>query len=380
MNSEEAISFDNDEPGGGCPAFRVHSVTARPAAEKQSISKVEDLTRYFPFSDSEISSLKQVEKIFPVRIPSYYLQLIRDYSDPGDPIRKQCVPSLEEIRQMEDEKVDPLGEEKTSPVSCLVHRYPDRVLLLVTSRCFMYCRHCTRKRLWKNKVSDPSLADIAKAIAYITSHKEIREVVVSGGDPLTLPSERLDYILAMIKQCSNVEVMRIGTRAPVVAPERIDKVLCNILKQYENLWVNVQFNHPREVTPQAAAACKKIQRCGIPISNQSVLLKGINDDPEVMKELCHKLQAIRVRPYYLFQCDRVIGTSHFWTSVLDGITIMERMRGWTGGMCVPLFVIDGEDGKGKIPISPNYIVSFSADTITFRNYKNELFTYRDSHS
>lgn len=345
------------------------------AAYKNSLKSIDELWDFLPTCDEEKSKLKQVAKIYHLRIPLYYFSLIENPLDCKNPIRKQCVPSLEEIQGEAHERIDPLGEEKTSPIPCLVHRYPDRVLLLVSNRCFMYCRHCTRKRLWRSRVAEPTLKDIDLALHYIKENKHIREIIISGGDPLTLPTERLDYILSSISHLENIKSVRLGTRAPVVLPQRIDDSLCRVLEKYENLWINVQFNHPDEITEQSTLACKKLQKCGIPISNQSVLLKGVNDNLETMRELCQKLQSIRVRPYYLYQCDPVVGAWHFRTSIYKGTEILEKMRGFTGGMCVPTFVIDGVDGKGKIPIGPNYLMSMSCDGVNLRNYKNETFFY-----
>ncbi len=344
-------------------------------AYAHSIKNIKELTKKLPFYPEELNTLQKVEKEFHLRIPEYYLSLIRDKSDHTDPVYKQCVPSPEEIAGDIHEEIDPLGEVKKEATPFLIHRYKDRVLLLVTGRCFMYCRHCTRKRLWKGKNAEPTLKDIEESLEYVKKNKQIREIVVSGGDPLTLPTERLDYILSAISKIDNVEVMRIGTRAPVVYPERIDESLCRSLEQYDGLWINVQFNHPNEITPESTEACRKLQRAGIPISNQSVLLKGINDDPEVMKELCHKLQSIRVRPYYLFQCDPVVGATHFRTSIFKGVDIMEKMRGHTSGMCIPTFVVDGIDGRGKIPVGPNYVLSTSDEALTLRNYAYDVFEY-----
>jgi lysine 2,3-aminomutase len=344
-------------------------------AYRNSIKNIEDLSRFISIPEEDRPFLKQAIKTFHTRIPLYYFSLIKDLNDINNPIRRQCVPSIEEIKGEIHEKIDPLGEEKTSPAPCLVHRYPDRALLLVTARCFMYCRHCTRKRLWRCRIPEPTLKDIDLALSYVRQNREIREVIVSGGDPLTLPTEKIDYILSSIAEIKNVEVIRIGTRAPVVLPQRIEDNLCKVLEKYENLWVNTQFNHPEEITPQAILACRKLQRCGIVLSNQSVLLKGINDNVKTMLELCQRLQAIRVRPYYLYQCDPVVGAHHFRTSVLRGMDILENMRGYTSGMCIPTFVVDGIDGRGKIPISPNYVLSQSPDGLTLRNYKNETFFY-----
>lgn len=345
------------------------------AAYKNSLRSVDDLAQYLALNKTEKTSLTQVLRNYHMRIPAYYFSLIKNITDQNDPVRKQCIPSVDEIREEIHETIDPLGEEKTSPSSCLVHRYPDRVLLLVTGKCFMYCRHCTRKRLWKSKTSEPTLGDIDEALQYVTKNSHIREVIVSGGDPLTLSTERIDYILSSLSGIKNIEVIRIGTRAPVVLPQRVDDDLCAALGKYKNLWINVQFNHPAEITAESAYACRKLQKCGIPMSNQSVLLKGINDDSRVMLELCHKLQEIRVRPYYLFQCDPVVGASHFRTPVWKGVDIIEKMRGHTSGMCVPTFVVDGIDGKGKVPLGPDYLVSRLDDGVILRNYNHELFYY-----
>lgn len=345
------------------------------AAYKNSIKNIDDLSRFILISEEDKPLFKQATKTFHIRIPLYYFSLIKDLSDLDNPIRRQCVPSIEEIKGEIHEKIDPLGEEKTSPAPCLVHRYPDRALLLVTGRCFMYCRHCTRKRLWRCRIPEPTLKDIDLALSYVRQNREIREVIVSGGDPFTLPTEKIDYILSSIADIKNVEVVRIGTRAPVVLPQRIEGNLCKVLEKYENLWINTQFNHPDEITPQAISACKRLQRCGIVLSNQSVLLKGINDNVKTMVDLCQKLQTIRVRPYYLYQCDPVVGAHHFRTSISRGIDILENMRGHTSGMCIPTFVVDGIDGKGKIPIGPNYVLSQSPEGLTLRNYKNETFFY-----
>jgi len=342
---------------------------------KNVYKTMEDLDKVLVFPPQDKATLKKVESLYHVRVPEYYLSLITDPANPHDPIRLQSVPHAEELNDAQEADIDPLGEQSMSPVGCLVHRYPDRALLLVTGRCFMYCRHCTRKRLWKDQGAEPSLNDIQQAVSYIQSRPQIREIIVSGGDPLTLATERLDCILDMLKNIPHLEVIRIGTRTPVVFPQRIDESLCRVLERYPNLWINVQFNHPKEVTREAARACRRLQKCGIPLSNQSVLLKGVNDDAAVMKELCQKLQSIRIRPYYLFQCDPVVGASHFRTNVYKGIEILEQMRGHTSGMCIPTFVVDGTDGKGKIPLGPNYLVSQSPEKLTLRNYQFQTFEY-----
>ncbi|NQT28702.1 MAG: KamA family radical SAM protein, partial [Candidatus Omnitrophica bacterium] len=347
------------------------------SAYKDSFTSIEDIPGCINLSEIEKNLIRQVTATYQMRIPHYYFSLVQHSANPKDPIWRQCVPSVEEIREDIDGKIDPLGEEKFTPTPYLVHRYPDRVLLLVTGQCFMHCRHCTRKRLWKDKNSEPILKDIEEALDYVKKNRHIREVIVSGGDPLTLSTEKLDRILLAISLIESVEVIRIGTRAPVVFPQRINDRLCAVLSKYDNLWVNVQFNHPREITAQAVTACQKIQQCGIPISNQSVLLKGINDDQQTMTELCRKLQSVRIRPYYLFECDPVVGASHFRTPVSKGIELIKKMRGYTSGMCIPNFVVDGTDGKGKVPLAPNYLVSESEKGMLLRNYKDELFLYPD---
>lgn len=362
-NGEEAKSSLEEEPGGG--SFSSNG--------QEFIRDTEQLSAHLPFNQEEISTLKEVESSYHLRIPHYYFSLISDAFDRQDPIRKQCIPSLEELSQNSSETEDPLAEQEASVGSCLVHRYPDRVLLLVTNRCFMYCRHCTRKRLWAKNIKEPSLNDIESALDYIGSQEQIREVIISGGDPLTLSSSYLDKILSGVAACKNIQVVRIGTRTPVVFPQRIDDDLCRVLEKYDNIWINVQFNHPREITPKAASACKKLQKLGIPINNQSVLLKGVNDNLSTMLELCQKLQSIRVRPYYLFQCDSVAGTFHFRTSPFVGRALIEKMQGYTGGICVPNFVIDS--AEGKIPLGPNYLVSETERWLILKNYKNDLLFY-----
>ena len=342
-----------------------------------SINNIDALSEFIPLSREEKISLKKTTDIFRMNITPYYLSLIADVNDKKDPIRMQSIPDPRETVFTDEEFMDPLGEEKTPVCSCLVHRYPNRVLLIVTSRCFMYCRHCTRKRLWKRGLFKTPEAEIDKAIEYIRKTEAIREVIVSGGDPFTLSTSELSGILKKLAGIRNVKVIRIGTRTPVVFPGRIDDGLCAMLEQFDNLWINVQFNHPREITAESREACRRLQKCGIPMSNQSVLLKGVNDDPAVMRELCEKLTEIRVRPYYLFQCDPVTGSGHFRTSVLKGIEIIENMRGHTSGMAVPTFVVDGTDGKGKIPIGPDYMISASEESVTLRNYKFEVFEYQN---
>ncbi|MCG2711809.1 MAG: KamA family radical SAM protein [Candidatus Omnitrophica bacterium] len=347
---------------------------------RKSIATVEQLSKFINFDDTTRKALNEIVKKYHLLISPYYLSLIKDLNDENDPIRKQCVPAIEELFGNATERIDPLGEKETSVTNILVHRYPDRVLLIATSRCFMYCRHCTRKRLWQNNNVEPSLAEIRSSLDYVRGNESIREIIVSGGDPLTLNQERLDWILEEASSIAHIQAIRIGTRTPVVFPEKITKSLCRILGKYNKLWMNIQFNHPREITPESTGACRMLQKCGIPLSNQTVLLKGINDSPQVMKELCQKLQAIRVRPYYIFQCDEVVGASHFRTSIFKGIEIIEHMRGHTSGMCIPRFVVDGPNGKGKIPLDPQYMLSITPNKVILRNYNNEVFEYYNPQS
>jgi lysine 2,3-aminomutase len=367
-------SEELDEPPG--TAVDVSSGTWQ-EEDVLSIKNVEELSREIPLLKTRKEALRKVTRFFNLRIPRYYLSLIKNTEDTADPIYAQCVPSPQEMKFTEHDKIDPLGEVKSEAAKFLVHRYPDRVLLIVTGKCFMYCRHCTRKRLWRCRLAEPSIEELDRALDYVRENEQIREVVISGGDPLTLPSDKIEYILGAVSAIRTVEAVRIGTRAPVVFPERVDDELLSVFRKFNKLWINVQFNHPREITPESTEACRSIQLAGVPVSNQSVLLKGINDDPAVMTELCHKLQSIRVRPYYLFQCDPVIGAAHFRTPVSKGVEILEKMRGHTGGMCVPTFVVDGIDGKGKVPVAPNYVVSISDTDVTLRNYDNEIFQYHN---
>ncbi|MFA6636896.1 MAG: KamA family radical SAM protein [Candidatus Omnitrophota bacterium] len=368
------LSAEIDEPPGRITQERIEIWQEEDAL---AVKNVEDLSKDIPLLKTRKEALKKVTKFFHLRIPRYYLSLIKNVENTKDPVYMQCIPSPSEMKFSEYDKMDPLGEVKTEATRFLIHRYPDRALLLVTGKCFMYCRHCTRKRLWRCQVAEPTLDDLEKSLEYVRENEQIREIVISGGDPLTLSTEKIESILSSVSEINTVEAVRIGTRAPVVFPERIDEELLAVFRKFPKLWINVQFNHPIEITPESTEACRNIQLAGVPVSNQSVLLKGINDNAEVMTELCHKLQSIRVRPYYLFQCDPVIGAAHFRTSIFKGVEIMEKMRGHTGGMCVPTFVVDGVDGKGKVPVSPNYLISASDKSVILRNYDNEIFEYHN---
>ncbi|MBN1912701.1 MAG: KamA family radical SAM protein [Pirellulales bacterium] len=314
-------------------------------------------------------AIRRVHEVYPLQISRYYLSLIEEE---GDPIWRQCVPDLEELNGEGEE--DPLGEEADSPVPNISHRYPDRVLFYISHVCAMYCRFCTRKR----KVGDPqSLNDegIAQGLDYIRQHPEVRDIIVSGGDPLMLPVEKLDSILGSLRAIPHVEIIRIGSRVPVTFPQRVTPELCAMLKKHHPLFLNTHFNHPREITPESGHACSMLADAGIPLGNQTVLLRGVNDDPAVMKRLMQKLLTIRVRPYYIYQADLVRGTDHFRTSVQEGLKIMASLRGHTSGLAVPHFVIDGPGGVGKIALIPDPVVSFDEEEIVLKNYEGFLCSY-----
>jgi len=316
-----------------------------------------------------VADVERVHEDFPLRISRHYLSLIEE---PGDPIWLQAVPDLRELS--DDGATDPLDEEADSPVPYLTHRYPDRVLLRVSDRCAMHCRFCTRR--WRIANPDPIPEQIIEdAIDYIRAHREVRDVIVSGGDPLMLSDRELEVILSALRAIPHVEIIRIGSRVPVTMPERVTPELCAMLRRFHPLYLNTHFNHPREITPESAKACALLADAGIPLGNQSVLLKGVNDDPGVMKQLVQGLLAIRVRPYYLYQMDLVRGTAHFRTPVASGLDIISALRGHTSGLAVPHYVIDAPGGGGKIALLPNAVVSQDDDHLTLVNYKGTLHTY-----
>ncbi len=379
MNNTKQISkIDTEQIGQSCCGPDLPK--AQQFIFRDFLSNIDELSKVINLDSETAASFKEVHQRYHMRIPLYYLSLAKNLNDFCDPILLQCLPNPNELVEKKDQALDPLAEEETSPVPFLVHRYPDRVLLLVTNRCFMYCRHCTRKRIWKDDHPEPTTEDINKALDYVKNNKQIREVIISGGDPLNLTTKKIDDILSLVSDIKHIQVIRIGSRAPVVFPARIDDHLCQVLAKYDKLWINVQFNHPLEITKESKLACRKIQNCAIPLSNQSVLLKGINDDPAVMIELCQKLQSIRIRPYYLFQCDPVLGNFHFRTPIFKGLDILKKMRGFTSGMCIPTFVIDGIDGKGKVPLGPNYLISEGKGCIILKNYQGQIFKYYNSEN
>jgi len=315
-------------------------------------------------------TLEKAEKSFPVRINSYYLSLIGSSTDP---LGRQVVPSGMEAGDTSGTG-DPLAEDADSPVPHLVHRYPDRVLLLVTYQCAVYCRFCTRRRA-VGRTPTPTAGDMDRAISYISNHGEIRDVIVSGGDPLMLSDSTLGSLLSRIRAIPHVEIIRVDSRIPCVLPSRITPELCTELRKHHPLYFNTHFNHPRELTPESIRACEMLADSGIPVGNQTVLLKGVNNDPETMKKLVQGLLAARVKPYYLYQCDPVSGAGHFLTTIQEGLDIISALRGYTSGMAVPAYVIDAPGGGGKVQVIPPDIIEITDERVVFRNYAGRVFTY-----
>ena len=341
---------------------------------KHAVTDLEELKKFAFFPEGETRKLETVLQKYPIMIPPYYLSLI-DFKDPADPIRKQSFPLLEELEDVKIGEEDPLEEEADMPVPGLIHRYPDRVLLQITDMCPMLCRHCTRKREWEDGNWARGDLEIEKILDYLSRAKTVRDILISGGDPFILSTRRLEYVLSRLREIAHIEIIRFGTRFPVVLPQRIDDELVSMLKKYRPLWVNTHFNHPRELTPEAREACDRILCAGIPMNNQSVLLRGVNDSAETMIKLCHELLKTGVRPYYLYQCDPVRGTEHLRTSVWKGLEIIEAMRGHTTGFAVPTFVIDAPGGGGKIPVGPDYLLAKGEDYVILRNYEGFVFRY-----
>ncbi len=343
---------------------------------KHRIRTKEELSQIIKLSPEEEKGIDKARGRLAMAITPYWANLI-DAEDPNCPIRRQSVPVGAEFSIAPHEMADPCAEDRDSPVPHLVHRYPDRVLLLATEHCAMYCRHCTRRRLvgeHEEKEENP-LTRFDAAIEYIKANRKIRDVLISGGDPLVLEDEPLENLLQKIRDISHVEFLRIGTRIPVTLPQRVNEKLIGMLKKYSPIWMSVHFNHPKEITKRCKLACDMLSDSGIPLGSQSVLLKGVNDRPYVMKRLVHDLLQIRVRPYYIYQCDPVRGTQHFRTPVAVGINIIEKLRGHTSGYAVPTYVIDGPGGGGKIPVGPNYILSQAKGKYVLRNYKGKIYTY-----
>ncbi len=336
---------------------------------RESVHTVYELVEKFNI-DRKVA--EDLDEFFQARINPYYLGLIRY---PGDPIWLQCVPDEIELDDF-DAIEDPLMEEAMSPVSNITHRYPDRALFLVTSQCGIYCRFCTRKR----KVGDYekiSMKGLESAFKYLEEHTEIRDIILSGGDPLMLTDTMLEKILKRLKEIEHIDIIRLGTRMPVVLPQRITPKLCNMLKKYHPVYVNTHFNHPWEITDESSRACELLADNGVPVGNQMVIMKDINDDPAIVKELMQKLLKIRVRPYYMYMADETKGANHFRTSIETGMKIVEALRGHTSGLAIPHFVIDAPGGGGKIPLLPNYVLHMDEEKIILRNYKGKVYSYKN---
>ncbi len=332
------------------------------------------------FDGVERTKLEQTLEKFPLAITPYYASLIDREDFRQDPVFRQAFPDPAELVVQACDMADPLAEDQDSPVEVITHRYPDRVLLRVSNVCAMYCRHCTRKRKVGDVDSVPDRQAIAAGIQYVRENETIRDVLLSGGDPLMLSDDYLDWILGELRAIPHVEIIRIGTRTPVVLPYRITDELVQMLKKHHPVWINTHFNHPREMTRAARTAVARLADAGVPLGNQSVLLAGINDCPRIMKAMVHKLVQNRIRPYYLYQCDLSEGLSHFRTPVGKGIEILESLIGHTSGFAVPTYVIDAPHGGGKIPVMPNYLISWSTNKVVLRNYEGVITTYKEPDS
>jgi len=343
---------------------------------RNRIRHLDQLERMLHLSDNERSAIDMIQSKLPVGITPYFMSLLSK-DDASDPLRRTVVPTVFEFTKSPGEDDDPLGEDHQSPVPGLVHRYPDRVLLLVLDFCSTFCRYCTRSRVVGHGAIYPSRSRLERAIDYIRSTPSVRDVLISGGDPLTLNDERLSWLLSRLREIPHVEIIRIGTKVPAVLPQRITPNLVRMLRRYHPLWMSLHFTHPAECTPEAYRACERLANAGIPLGSQTVLLKGINDSVDTMKALCHHLMRMRVRPYYIYQCDPISGSSHFRTPVDKGLEILRGLRGHTTGYAVPTYVIDAPGGGGKIPLMPNYVEGREGDDLLLRNYCDRAYRYPD---
>jgi lysine 2,3-aminomutase len=341
---------------------------------RHRLTQLADLESFIVLSDEERRGVALAPSLFRLGITPYYASLM-DPARADCPVRMQVVPQGREENVARGEYVDPLGEDSLSPVPSIVHRYPDRVLLLALDRCAVYCRHCNRRRLVGQDDGVIDKAQLERALEYIRATPQIRDVLISGGDPLTLATDKLEWIVSSVRAVPHVDIVRIGTRVPVALPMRIDDELVTMLKRYHPLYINTHFNHPKEITPAAVSACNKLADAGIPLGNQTVLLRGVNSEAKIIELLNRQLLKMRVKPYYLFQGDPVQGTDHLRTPVAAGIAIMEQLRGRITGMGIPQLVIDAPGGGGKIPIGPNYVLSTAPDELTLRNYENKIVKY-----
>lgn len=341
---------------------------------KNRVTALAELSRLVKLTAEEESGIRREDDRLPMAITPYFLCQI-DVDNPECPLRKQVIPRIEEHFFCARELEDPCGEEKDSAVPGVVHRYPDRVLLIATEACVNYCRYCTRKRIVGRRTQSIDRDQLARACDYISGNKKIRDVLISGGDPLSLCDEKIETILKSLRAIKHVEILRIGTRVPVFLPQRITTELVGMLKRYHPVYVSIHFSHPREITPETSRACEMLADAGIPLGSQTVLLRNINDNAVTIKKLLQELLRIRVRPYYLYQCDLAVGTEHFRTPISTGINIIEKLRGHTTGYAVPTFVVDAPGGGGKIPLSPSYFISLVEGRAVLRNYEGKVFEY-----
>ncbi|NQV35099.1 MAG: KamA family radical SAM protein [Phycisphaeraceae bacterium] len=381
FHTEKDIAVVDDEPPSPVPPdLSQHAAdwTDWRWQMQQRIRTVKQLLNRFP-AVAQASDLNPVIGKYPLAITPYYASLIQK-TDTSDPIFQMCVPQMQELIDPPFLSPDPLEECHDMPVPGLVHRYPDRALLIATTQCAMYCRHCTRKRVAGTRETSISRQRLNQAVAYLKGHSEIHDVIISGGDPLTMATERLEIILAALREVPSLQIIRIGTRVPVVLPQRVNDELCSMLRRYHPVWINTHFNHPQEITPESRAACTRLADAGIPLGNQAVLLRGVNDRPQVVEQLCRELVALRVRPYYLYQCDLVRGVEHFRTPLSRGLEIMEYLRGRLSGLAIPTFVVDAPHGGGKIPVLPTYLISQSPTHAVLRNCEGMLIAYPEPQS
>jgi len=343
---------------------------------RNRITTLDQLKQVIDLSNEEAAGVEECLQSFRMAITPYYASLI-DPEDRNCPVRKQAVPAALELHRSGSDMTDPLHEDVDSPVPGLTHRYPDRVLLLVTDQCSMYCRHCTRRRMAGVTDKASTREQIDAAIDYVRRTPAVRDVLISGGDGLLIADDLIEHILGQLHAIPHVEMIRFGSRTPVVMPQRITPELCRMLARYHPVYLNTHFNHPREVTAESAAACARLADAGIPLGNQSVLLAGVNDCPQILKKLSHELLKIRVRPYYLYQCDLSLGIEHFRTPVAAGIEVIENLRGHTTGLGVPTFCVDAPGGGGKIPVMPQYLISQSPNRVVLRNFEGGVYSYTE---
>jgi len=345
---------------------------------RHRITTIEQMEEIVHLASEETEGIKNSKGRLAMAVTPYFASLM-DPTSATCPIRRQAIPRVEECHLSKNDMVDPCGEDKDSPVPGLVHRYPDRVLLLVTDQCAVYCRYCTRRRLVGANERSITRGNFEEALKYLKSHRKVRDVLLSGGDPLLLENERLEELLSRLRAIPHIELLRIGTRVPVTLPQRITTGLVRMLKKYHPLMMSIHFTHPKEITDTVKRACGELADAGIPLGSQTVLLKGINDKPYIMKKLVQELLKIRVRPYYIYQCDLATGTEHFRTSVATGIQIIEKLRGHTTGYAVPTYVVDAPGGGGKIPLGPVYLVSRAKGKVVLKNYEGKIFEYPEAN-